>query len=302
MISERLIRLHEEKEISPDMLLQRLDLLMSKEQTVNEVFVINVSGASAAGKSTISANLSLEIPDCSVLSMDNYLRGWEIGPLNHDSGDPNKPYFAGLNPNVYDLEQLHKDVVQLKEGRSIEKPIFDEVNKKPSELKVFKPSEVLVLEGIYSLESPFLELGNILILIEASLHSRLMRKIVRNSVYYGENTNNIMRNYLTRDEPTYPFYQESLRAKAKLIVNNPLDPMRDFDGFPEQKTMRGTRNVHNVIPRFECGVLHPEEQLELTELGDNQNLLTYIAGNKLLINDVIDCETLELLKNYYEVK
>lgn len=288
-----------QKEINPDTLIQKLTLLIPQETNLNRTFIINISGASAAGKSTISATLSSEIPNCTVLNMDDYLRGWGIGLLNHDSGNPNKPYFARLNPNVYDLEKLYKDMIQLKDGKSIERPIFDELEKKPCGVRLFNPSKVLVLEGIYSLESPFLELGDISILIEASLHDRLLRKIVRNGTSYKENINDIIQNYLTNDEPTYPFYREEFRNKARFIVNNPLEPLRDFTSYPNLPLTRSLEAIHNLVPRTEHGTLHREEKIEIIEQ-NNQKLLRYTVGNKLLINDVILPDTHKLLTKYYE--
>lgn len=300
-MSERITGL-QGKEVGLDMLLLRLNLLMSQERTPDKVFVMNVSGASAAGKSTISAILSSEIPDCKVLNMDDYLKGWGIGLLNHDSGDPNRPYFARLNPSVYDLKKLHEDVIQLKDGKSIDRPVFDELTKRPCGTRIFGPSKVLVLEGIYSLESPFLELGDVPILIEASLHDRLFRKIVRNSISYRQNINDIVQTYLTNDEPTYPYYKDELRAKARLIVNNPSNPVRDFALYSGRQTANHTSIVRNIIPKPEHGTLHSEERLELIESGNDQRLLVYTVGNKLLINDAINSDTYGLLKNYYEVK
>lgn len=301
MMSERLTGF-QGKEIGLDMLLEKLNPLMWNESTQNKVFLINVSGASASGKSTISTVLSSEIPNCTVLNMDDYLKGWGIGLLNHDSGDPNRPYFARLNPGVYDLEKLHSDLIQLKDGKSIERPVFDEITKTPCGTRVVEPSSVLILEGIYSLESPFLELGDIPILIEASLHDRLFRKVVRNSISYRQDINNIVRTYLTDDEPTYPYYKNELRAKARFIVNNPSNPVHDFAQYLGRQPVSHTSIVHNIIPKIEHGILHPEERLEIIESENNQRLLVYTVGNKTLINDAISPDTYELLKSYYEVK
>ena len=301
-MKEKFTKLQEiEKEITLDKLLEKLLPLIEKDKIPDELFIINISGASAAGKSTISDIISTKIPNCEVLNMDNYLRGWGIGLLNHDSGDPYKPYFARLNPAVYDLEKLHEDVIQLKNGKSIERPVFDELEKEPSGTWIFKPSKILVLEGIYSLESPFLELGNVSILIEAPLHDRLFRKIVRNSTLYRENINNIICTYLTKDEPTYPYYRKDLRTKAQLIVNNPLNPLRDFSSFPKQESISYTNSIKKLTPKTEYGKLHPEETLEIIELDNGDKLLSYIIGNKLLINDIVDHNTYELIKIYYKL-
>lgn len=302
MITERPIRIDKEKEISPDMLIERLGQIILDEKISNLTYLINISGASSAGKSTISKYLSSEISDCTVLNMDSYLRGWEIGLLNHDSGDSQKPYFAGLNPGVYDLAKLNEDIIKLKDGKCIEKPIFNEISKKPEGTKIIKPSSILILEGIYALESPFLELGNISILIEANLHDRLIRKIIRNSRYYGEETNNIIRTYLLKDEPTYPFYQNELRKKARLIVNNPLKPALDFNTYKDLNTRTFQNNTYDLIPKQEYGVLHSEELLKVMNIECNKYILTYIVENKFLINDIINNEVYELLMRYYNIK
>ncbi|KKT54309.1 MAG: hypothetical protein UW47_C0007G0029 [Candidatus Woesebacteria bacterium GW2011_GWA1_44_23] len=275
---------------------------MSNEMIANRAFVIAVSGASAAGKSTISTILSSEIPQCTVLNMDDYLKGWGIGLLNHDSGNPNRPYFARLNPNVYDLKKLHEDLIQLKDGKSIEKPVFDEIMKRPCGIRIFEPSKVLVLDGIYSLESPFLELGDVPILIEASLHDRLFRKVVRNSISYKQDINDIIHTYLTDDEPTYPYYKDEFRAKARLIVNNSSNPVRDFAIYPGKQTAIYPGIGSNIIPKTENGTLHMGERLEIVWSHDEQRSLMYTVGNKVLINNIINPDTYELLKNYYEVK
>jgi len=290
-----------EKEIGPDVLLQKLTPLITNKTSLDKIVLINVSGASAAGKSTISKFLASNIEGCASLNMDDYLKGWGIGLLDHDSGNPNKPYFARLNPNVYDLEKLYEHVVQLKNNESIEKPVFNEIEKRPSGIKTFNPPKVLVLEGIYTFEPSFFDLGDIPILVEASLHDRLLRKIIRNRSY-GENINHIINNYLTNDEPTYPFYRNEYRSKAKFIVNNPSNPVLDFTSYPEQHTIKNTSAINSAIPRANYGNLHPEERLEFAISQDNEMLLNYSVGNKLLISDVINSDIFKLLENYYEIR
>jgi phosphoribulokinase len=302
MFNERLVGLPNLKEIDFNSFKLKIEQIISNERIPGKPFVINISGASAVGKSTISDILSSEIPDCGVLNFDDYLRGWDIGPLNHDSGDPNKPYFARLNPNVYDLKQIYEDVSALKQGKSIQKPTFDEINKTPGDTITFNPPSVLVLDGIYTLESPFVELGDVSILVEARLHDRLIRKIIRNSICYKQNTNEIIQTYLTNDEPTYPFYRDSLRSTARLIVDNPLTPTRDFENFPEQVITMQPHNVKSLYPKFGNGIIMPEEELSIGTINSSDHVLTYRVRNKLLINDLIGNDAYLLLSNYYQIQ
>lgn len=300
---ERNIHLQQEgKEIGCDELLEKLPLLISERMSSKNVCIINISGASAAGKSTISKLLENTIPGSKVLKMDNYLRGWSIGQLNHDSGDPNKPYFARLNPGVYDLEKLFDDLLELKQGNTISEPVFDEVTKEPKGTKILEPSQILILEGIYSLESPFLEISDIPILVEAHLHDRLVRKIVRNSILYKQNVDEIINTYLTNDEPTYPFYKDRLRNNARLIVNNPLYPTRDFKPYEGKDENVNHGHKLSLKPKDGNGLLRLDEKMIIVQLNNNCNLLQYFVGNKMLINGSINSQTISLIENYYNLE
>lgn len=287
------------KEINCEMLLQKLPSLVREKHGSAGTCIVCISGASAAGKSTISNFLESNIQGSRVLNMDDYLKGWGIGLLNHDSGDPDKPYFAGLNPGVYDLDKLFHDVLALKQGKPIDKPTFDELRKEPNGTKVFEPPEILILEGIYSLESPFLETGDIPVLVEASLHDRLVRKIVRNSILYKQNVDGIITTYLTNDEPTYPFYRGKLRDKARLIVNNPLNPVRDFEGYRGMEIYTDNNGAHTISPKTGYGSLHLGEQVKITDSDNGMAYLQYVVGNKMLINAPIRPETVKLIGDYY---
>lgn len=302
MLQEIIQRRDQEKEVNPSMLLERLNKLLPKEKNPEEPFLINISGASAAGKSTISNQLIEEIPSSSVLNLDDYLLGWSIGQLNHDTEDPNKPYFAGLNPRVYDLEKLYRDLVELKKGNAIEKPIFDEVTKTPKGTIPFVAQNVLIFEGIYSLTTPFLELADVPVLVETSLHDRLIRKVVRNGICYGQEPNGIIQTYLTRDEPTYPYFQKDLRSKAQIIVNNPLVPNRDFRAFNGIKRVFPNSDCCNLVPLFGNGNLHHGEKLTVAKLDNTKHILSYVTDGKLLVNATINNEVLDLLGKYYEVQ
>jgi uridine kinase len=301
MTIEIVLPQHRDKEIHSSLLLRSLDQIIPKEIDPNNIYMINIAGASASGKSTIALDLSRQIPGSDILNLDDYLLGWSIGPLDHDSGDPTKPYFAGLNPGVYDLGRLYVDLLTLKKGRSIQRPIFDEVNKTPVGTSPFSANSVLIYEGIYALESPFLELGDMHVLIEADLHDRLVRKIVRNNLTYEQEVNDIILTYLTKDEPTYPYYRNNLRSKAQLIVNNPLEPNRDFENFTVRKNTIPDSTCQRITPKQGNGSMKPEEKLTIAKLNRNQHLLSYVIKDKTLVHDVIDNEVLSLLLSYYDI-
>lgn len=290
------------KNIPLDRLVPEINRSISAASITERAFMIHVAGQSAAGKSTISALVATALTDCRAINMDDYLRGWEIGPLNHDSGDPNRPFFAGLNPAVYNLELLHSDLLQLRNGIAVEKPVFDEVTKSRVGSRQLQPAEILVVDGIYALSSPFLKLSDLAILVEAPLHDRLMRKIVRNHISYRQEVDGILADYLTRDEPTYTFYKEELHAAADLVVENVANPAVDYHPLLQVRDVVYFGGRNQARPKTGYGNLHPEESLSVASDPLGGIVLEYGVDSKLLVSGQISRATYDLIQQFYNIE
>lgn len=290
------------KNITLDKLMPEINGSIGAASVTERTFMIHVAGQSAAGKSTISSLVASAFTDCRVIDMDDYLRGWEIGPLNHDSGDPNRPFFAGLNPAVYNLEQLQSDLLQLRNRIAVEKPVFDEVTKSRVGSRQLQPADILVVDGIYALSSPFLELSDLGILVEAPLHDRLMRKIVRNHISYKQEVDGIVGDYLTRDEPTYAFYREELHAAADLVVENAANPAIDYHPLLQVRDVVHFGERNRATPKPGYGDLHPTENLSLASNSQGGIVLEYEVDNKLLVSGQILPSTYDLIQQFYDIE
>lgn len=289
------------RSIELDRLLPSVKQSLSLRSAEQSSSLVHIAGQSAVGKSTISNLLVAGLANSSALNLDDYLRGLEAGPLNHDSGDPNKPFFAGLNPAVYDLDQLYKDLVDLREGRGIQKPLFDEVTKNRIGTSHFPAAEVLIFEGIYALSSPFRDLASLGILVEAPLHDRLVRKLVRNHLSYQQEVDGIVERYLSQDEPTYAFYRRELHDAADFVVENPANPVADYHPLLQARDVVyfGTRS--KAAPKPEFGALHPSESLNFASNNQGEVVLQYGVDDKLLISSPIAPTTYNLIQKFYTI-
>ena len=270
-----------------------LTLLLSQQERV----FVSLAGQSASGKSTIATKIQQLSTDIQVLNMDNYLLGWGIGQLDHDPAPGEMPYFAGLNPGVYDLNRFEADLHKLKLGTAISQPIFDEARKEIIGTTLFNSSQITVVDGIYTLDERFLHFADLAYLVEAPLHDRLIRKIFRNFCYHREDVSSIIKTYLTRDEPNYVFHQQRLESAANLIVTNPLNLHLEFQNMISLGWSSNDGRL-SLQPKASAGHLSQGESIFI-KTDQNQTFFAYAVDDNLLLKEPIENSTLELLMEYY---
>lgn len=286
-----------EKHVSLEIFLERVEekiknLLAHKEQ----VFV-SLAGQSASGKSTISHKIQGLTENAKIFNMDNYLLGWSIGQLSHEPPPGQTPYFAGLNPAVYNLDRFESDLKKLQNGQAIDQPIFDEVTKTIAGVEKLEPGRLNVIDGIYSLDDRFIDFADLAYLVEAPLHDRLMRKIFRNFYLHLEGVNPIIETYLTRDEPSYAFHQARLEKTANLVVSNPLKPQHEFSNLLNPE-ITFNNPLFKLTPKISNGNLNPGESIFI-DYEQNSLFFCYALNKKPLLKEPIIESTLELLSKYY---
>lgn len=264
---------------------------------------INIGGASASGKSTIADKLASTLPDCQIFSMDRYLVGqYKAGQMSHISKDPRGPYFSGINPAAYSIDQILEDVLNLKQGLPIKYPIFDKVTNERAGQEVLEPKDTILVEGLYALEEDFTSLADLSLLIEATLHDRLMRKVIRNHLNYSRaDVSGIITEYLLNTEPNFRFYESRLQKVADLIVLNPSYPLLDFRKyFSSQADEDKSSILCKLIPRPSNGSTHSEEMLSLTNISQQGYRFRYSVAEKTIIDAEIAEQAIEALYMYYE--
>ena len=178
-------------------------------------YVIGVAGGTASGKTTI------------VKIIKEYF-GEDIELIGHDccyKAHDDMPYEerAKLNydhPNSFDTERMVKDVLALKAGTVVERPVYDySIHNRAKETVTVYPKRILMLEGILILESKELrDLMDLKIFVDTDADERLMRRITRDMVERARSIESILSQYRDTVKPMHEQFVEPSKKNADLVV------------------------------------------------------------------------------------
>lgn len=179
--------------------------------------IIGIAGGSGSGKSTFTNRIKEHFgDDVVVLYHDNYYRRQDGVPfeervkVNYD------------HPDSLETELLVEHLKQLKEGHSIESPVYDYSQHNRSD-KVIRidPKPVILVEGILLLaDERVRDLLDIKVYVEADADERILRRITRDVKERGRDLDGIIEQYLTTVKPMHYLYVEPTRSKADIVINS----------------------------------------------------------------------------------
>jgi phosphoribulokinase len=114
------------------------------------IFTLGVAGDSGSGKTTFTEGIrSIFGTDLvSTLTLDDYHR--------LDRKDRMKQGLTALNPKANRIDQLEKDLILLKRGVPIEKPVYNHTTGVFDPPVIFHPQKILILEGLHTFFTPTL--------------------------------------------------------------------------------------------------------------------------------------------------
>lgn len=180
--------------------------------------LILVGGGSSSGKSYVTAAVIKRIGEENItrVTMDDYYKDQSDMPLqdryavNYD------------HPKAFDWPLMRKQIQALKDGKTIEKPIYDFVQLTRSDkTETVVPKKVIVVEGIMALvDGQMRELGDLRVFISASAERRFLRRLIRDRRERGRKFENIVNQYFTTVQPMYEEIVKPSSNYADLIINN----------------------------------------------------------------------------------
>lgn len=118
--------------------------------------VISVSGAAAVGKTTFCKGLQAFLTNkgynATHVQLDGYVKTREERKKIQISDAPGKK-LSGYNPKASNMNQLIKDMQDIVyNGKTIQIPIYDHSTGKTDMSMTARPSEIIILDGIMSLQ------------------------------------------------------------------------------------------------------------------------------------------------------
>ena len=172
-------------------------------------------GGSASGKTTIVEQVQKYFGDqIEVISHDSYylphnsMSYEERTRLNYD------------HPSSFDTQRLYEDVVKLKNGETIQRPVYDyTIHNRSLETVTVTPKPIILLEGILVLENEALRnLMDLKVFVDTDADERIMRRISRDTLERGRSIESVITQYRDTVKPMHDKYVEPTKYTADIIL------------------------------------------------------------------------------------
>lgn len=185
--------------------------------------VIGICGGTGSGKSTLASNIKESLlGDALLLEMDSYYKSFaeldfsERCKINYD------------HPNSIDVELLCEHLSILKNGGSVDCPVYDfKQYTRSNEVVKLNSKKVIIIDGILLFACPeVLELTDVKVFVDTEADVRILRRIMRDVKERGRTIDSVVNQYLTTVKPMHERYIEPYKKIADVIIpeggNNPV--------------------------------------------------------------------------------
>jgi len=178
--------------------------------------VIGIAGGTGSGKTTVT-NAILDRLDKSrvnVIQHDSYYRDLSA----HGGLTPDRVNFD--HPDSLETPLLIKHVRALKDGRTIDQPIYNFTTHRrmDSTLRI-DPREIIIIDGILIfVDKELRELMDIRIFVDTDADERLIRRIRRDILERGRSIESVMNQYTQTVKPMHLEFVEPSKHWADVII------------------------------------------------------------------------------------
>lgn len=180
------------------------------------MLVIGIAGGSGSGKTTVVNRIIERISKekLAIIPQDSYYYDSSHIPIE----DRKKINFD--HPNAIEFSLLTEHLMMLKQGKSIEQPVYSYLTCTRGEHTVHvEPKDVIIVEGILVLTDPQLrELMDIKVFVDADSDDRLARIIMRDMVERGRTAETALSHYANTVKPMHLQFIEPSKRFADLII------------------------------------------------------------------------------------
>ena len=182
------------------------------------MLIIGITGGTGSGKTTVVKQILNELSeeDICIISQDSYYN--DTSHLSYEE----RTQINFDHPQSIDFDLLTKHVKELKEGNSIEQPVYSFVeHNRTQETVITQPKKVVIVEGILIFNNPALrDLFDIKIYVHADSDERLIRRVKRDIAERGRDLDEVLNRYQSTLKPMHQQFIESTKEYADIIIPN----------------------------------------------------------------------------------
>jgi len=180
------------------------------------MLVIGIAGGSGSGKTTVVRAITKQltgrvivIPQDSYYKDSSHLPPEERQKINFD------------HPDAIDWKLLCQQVRELKNGKTIEQPVYSYItcSRSKTETVTVEPADVMIVEGILIFTCKELrDQMNIKLFVDADDDDRLMRIIIRDIAERGRTVETAIDHYCETVKPMHLQFIEPSKRYADIII------------------------------------------------------------------------------------
>lgn len=180
------------------------------------MLVIGIAGGSGSGKTTVVQAIAQRLQKkVVVIPQDCYYKD------SSDLSDEEKRNHNFDHPDAIEWDLLCSQLKDLKEGRSIEQPIYSFIScsRSKTETTHIEPADVIIIEGILIFSCKELrDQMDLKLFVDADDDDRLMRVMARDIAERGKDVHWVIERYSRTVKPMYLQFIEPSKRYADIII------------------------------------------------------------------------------------
>ena len=178
--------------------------------------IIGICGGTGSGKTTIARSIVDAVGEGKVVlvEQDSYYRNLSDMPLD----ERHQANFD--HPDSLDSDMLVNHILRLKQGLSIEMPLYDfATHTRSDKIEVIDPRPVVIVEGILIFAEPrVLDLLDVRVYVDTPDDIRLMRRLRRDITERGRTFERTLEQYERTIRPMHHEFVEPSKRHADIII------------------------------------------------------------------------------------
>ncbi len=178
--------------------------------------IIGICGGTGSGKTTIARSIVEAVGRANVVlvEQDSYYRNLADMPLD----ERHQANFD--HPDSIDSDMLVNHLMRLKQGLSVEMPLYDFVtHTRSEEIEIINPKPVVIVEGILIFAEPrVLDLLDVRVFVDTPDDVRLMRRLRRDINERGRTFERTLAQYERTIRPMHFEFVEPSKRHADIII------------------------------------------------------------------------------------
>ena len=180
------------------------------------MLVIGIAGGSGSGKTTVVNSITSKLKEkVVVIPQDSYYKDSSHLPMEE------RQQINFDHPDAIDFKLLCQQLAELKEGKTVEQPVYSYItcSRSKTETVTVSPADVIIIEGILVFTCKELrEQMDIKIFVDADDDDRLMRVMARDILERGKTVENVIERYTKTVKPMYLQFIEPSKRYADIII------------------------------------------------------------------------------------